>query len=212
MKQELHLLLGKIGAFALSAAFMAALVGLVFIDVHWLHNFVHETSLTEAAQELLLLAISGGFFAGARRQAERRSAWLLVGGFFLCMLIREMDFAFDALWHGAWVWFALAVALACLWHAARHIAATVRGLAYFVTHPGYGMMCAGLLCILVFSRLFGMSALWQTLMLDGYNRVVKNMVEEGCELLGYGLCLLAALSYLKDALTSRKREALAEKS
>lgn len=151
MKQELHLLLGKIGAFALSAAFMAALVGLVFIDVHWLHNFVHETSLTEAAQELLLLAISGGFFAAARRQAERRSAWLLVGGFFLCMLIREMDFAFDALWHGAWVWFALAVALACLWHAARHIAATVRGLAYFVTHPGYGMMCAGLLCILVFS-------------------------------------------------------------
>lgn len=41
-------------------------------------------------------------------------------------------------------------------------------------------------------------------MLDGYNRVVKNMVEEGCELLGYGLCLLAALSYLKDALKSRK--------
>lgn len=178
---------------------MAALVGLVFIDVHWLHNFVHETSLTEAAQELLLLAISGGFFAAARRQAERRSAWMLVGGFFLCMLIREMDFAFDALWHGAWVWFALAVALACLVHAARHIAATVRGLAYFVTHPAYGMMCAGLLCILVFSRLFGMSALWQTLMLDGYNRVVKNMVEEGCELLGYGLCLLATLSYMKTA-------------
>lgn len=197
MKQELHILLGKAVTFLLYCAFLAALVGLVFIDVHWLHNFVHETSLTEAAQELLLLAISGGFFAAARRQAERRSAWMLVGGFFLCMLIREMDFAFDALWHGAWVWFALAVALACLVHAARHIAATVRGLAYFVTHPAYGMMCAGLLCILVFSRLFGMSALWQTLMLDGYNRVVKNMVEEGCELLGYGLCLLATLSYMK---------------
>ena len=96
---------------------------------------------------------------------------MLVGGFFLCMLIREMDFAFDALWHGAWVWFALAVALVCLWYAAAH-----RGAARpadFVTHPGYGMMCAGLLCILVFSRLFGMSVLWQTLMLDGYNRVVK---------------------------------------
>ena len=133
---------------------------------------------------------------------------MLVGGFFLCMLIREMDFAFDALWHGAWVWFALAVALVCLWYAARHIAATLRGLADFVTHPGYGMMCAGLLCILVFSRLFGMSVLWQTLMLDGYNRVVKNMVEEGCELLGYGLCLLATLSYMKTVLRrmTRKRE------
>ncbi|MVZ10805.1 hypothetical protein GP913_27880, partial [Enterobacteriaceae bacterium 8376wG6] len=71
MQDELKFLLGKISAFALSAAFMAALVGLVFIDVHWLHNFVHETSLTEAAQELLLLAISGGFFAAARRQVER---------------------------------------------------------------------------------------------------------------------------------------------
>ncbi|OKB65810.1 hypothetical protein BHU62_15710 [Serratia marcescens] len=197
MQDELKLLLGKIGAFALSGAFLAALVGLVFFDVHWLHNFVHETSLTETTQALLLVAIAGGFFAAARRQAERRYAWMLVGGFFLCMLIREMDFAFDALWHGAWVWFALSVALACLWQAARHIAATVRGLAYVVTHPGYGMMCAGLLCILVFSRLFGMSALWQTLMLDGYNRVVKNMVEEGCELLGYGLCLLATASYMK---------------
>jgi hypothetical protein len=34
--------------------------------------------------------------------------------------------------------------------------------------------------------------------------VVKNMVEEGCELLGYGLCLLATLSYLKGVLASNE--------
>ncbi len=156
----------------------------MFIDVHWLHNFVHETSLTEVAQELLLLAIAGGFRRGGDRlNAAPLGCWSAAS--FLCMLIREMDFAFDALWHGAWVWFALAVALVCLWYAASTSRRAARP-ADFVTHPGYGMMCAGLLCILVFSRLFGMSALWQTLMLDGYNRVVKNMVEEGCELLGYG--------------------------
>lgn len=203
MKQDLPVLLGKAVAFLFYSAFLAALVGLVFIDVHWLHNFVHETSLTEVAQELMLAVISGCFFIAARRQAERRSAWMLIGGFFLCMLIREMDFAFDALWHGAWAWFALAVALLCLWHAARHLDAAVRGLTHVVTHPGYGMMCAGLLCILVFSRLFGMGSLWQTLMLDGYNRAVKNMVEEGCELLGYGLCLLATLNYMKGISTAR---------
>ena len=60
MQDELKLLLGKIGAFALSGAF-GGLGRPVFIDVHWLHNFVHETSLTEVAQELLLLAIAGGF-------------------------------------------------------------------------------------------------------------------------------------------------------
>lgn len=96
-----------------------------------------------------------------------------------------------------------AVTLGCLWYASRHIEATVQGLAHFVTHPSYGMMCAGLLCILVFSRLFGMNSLWQMLMLDGYNRVVKNMVEEGCELLGYAFCLIAALGYLKDRPASR---------
>jgi len=51
--------------------------------------------------------------------------------------------------------------------------------------------------------LFGMNSLWQMLMLDGYNRVVKNMVEEGCELLGYAFCLIAALGYLKDRRASR---------
>ena len=34
-------------------------------------------------------------------------------------------------------------------------------------------MAAGLLTILVYSRLFGMHELWETLMLDGYNRTVK---------------------------------------
>ena len=97
----------------------------MFIDVHWLHNFVHETSLTEVAQELLLLAIAGGFSPrpGDRLNAAPPGCWSAA---FLCMLIREMDFAFDALWHGAWVWFALAVALVCLWYAARHIAGAAR--------------------------------------------------------------------------------------
>lgn len=203
MKRDLQILLGKIGSFLLYSAFLAALMGLMFIDVHWLHNFVYETSLTESAQEVMLAAISGLFFVAARRQIAYRPAWVLAAGFFLCMLIREMDFAFDMLWHGSWLWFALAVTLGCLWYASRHVAATVKGLVHFVTHPSYGMMCAGLLCILVFSRLFGMNSLWHMLMLDGYNRVVKNMVEEGCELLGYAFCLIAALGYLKDRPASR---------
>ncbi|MEX3240341.1 hypothetical protein [Serratia quinivorans] len=203
MKHNLQILLGKASHFLLCSLLLAGLVGLIFIDVHWLHNFVYETSLTEIAQELILAAIASCFFIVAYRDAVYRPAWMLIGGFFLCMLIREMDFAFDMLWHGSWIWFAVAVALICLGYASRHIAATLQGLAHFVTHPSYGMMCAGLLCILVFSRLFGISLLWQTLMLDGYNRVVKNMVEEGCEVLGYSLCLIATLSYLKGYLSSR---------
>lgn len=202
MNQELKTLLGKAATFLLQSVFLAVLLGLIFIDVHWLHNFVYETSLTEIAQESMLAVISSSFFIAARRQAAYRPAWALIGGFFLCMLIREMDFAFDLLWHGAWVWFALAVTLVCLAFGVRHRAAALRGLVHFVSHPNYGMMCAGLLCILVFSRLFGMHVLWQELMLDGYNRVVKNMVEEGCELVGYGFCLMATLGYMKGAIAT----------
>ncbi|MBI3310247.1 MAG: hypothetical protein HYZ77_02955, partial [Serratia liquefaciens] len=81
MKHDLQILLGKIGSFLLYSAFLAALMGLMFIDVNWLHNFVYETSLTESAQELILAAISWCFFMAARRQVAYRPAWVLAGGF-----------------------------------------------------------------------------------------------------------------------------------
>ncbi len=34
----------------------------------------------------------------------------------------------------------------------------------------------------------------------------ENMVEEGCELLGYGLCLLATLSYMKTVFAPNEAE------
>ena len=62
-----------------------------------------------------------------------------------------------------------------------------------------------MLIVLVFSRLFGMHQLWQHLMLDGYNRVVKNIAEEGTELLGYSICWLASTRYLWQTRPARVR-------
>ncbi|MFI8418062.1 hypothetical protein ACQKDS_14285 [Serratia sp. NPDC078593] len=193
---QLRLIIKKLSLFALYSVVLALLMGLLMIDVHWLHNFVHEMSLTEFAQEILLAIIVFSFFISAKRHPLYRHSRVLIGGFFLCMLIRELDFVFDYLHHGAWVWLALFTTVVCVWYAIRQPKATVDGLAHFFTHSSYGMMCAGLLCILVFSRLFGMHQLWQDLMLDRYDRVVKNMVEEGCEILGYALCFFATCSYL----------------
>ncbi|MDC6119597.1 hypothetical protein [Serratia rubidaea] len=195
-RTNLNIIVKKLALFLLYSATLAGLLGLIFVDVYWLHNFVYEMSLTELMQEIFLAAIAAGFLVSARRHAEYRAARVLIGGFFLCMLIRELDFAFDYLHHGAWVWFALLTTVLCLGYAARHAASALHGLAHFFNHPSYGMMCAGLLCILVFSRLFGMHLLWEGLLLDGYDRVVKNMVEEGCELVGYAFCLFATCQYL----------------
>ena len=196
MQSDLLFIRRKALAFLGCALFLAAMMGMVFIDVRWMNNGVHETSFTEIAQELMLLVIALLFFHAAFRQPAARPMLVLIGGFFTCMLIRELDFLFDELSHGSWVWFALAAAAVCIVIAAPQPKRTVAGLADLLRHPSWGMMCAGLLTILVFARLFGMRALWQHLMLDGYNHTVKNMAEEGCELLGYSLCLLASLSYL----------------
>ncbi|WP_312047073.1 hypothetical protein [Erwinia sp.] len=196
MQSDLLFIRRKALAFIGCALFLATMMGMVFIDVRWMNNGVHETSFTEIAQELMLLAIVLLYFYSAYRQPALRPTLILVGGFFTCMLIRELDFLFDDLSHGSWVWFALAAAGACVALAVRQPKHAVKGLADLLRHPAWGMLCAGLLTILVFARLFGMRDLWQHLMLDGYNHTVKNMAEEGCELLGYSLCLLASLSYL----------------
>ncbi|CAH0492334.1 unnamed protein product [Peronospora farinosa] len=73
---------------------------------------------------------------------------------------------------------------------------TLHALARLLQHRSWPVMASGFLVVLVFSRLFGIHALWQHLMLGDYNRVVKNMAEEGTELLGYGLCWLASVRYL----------------
>jgi hypothetical protein len=198
MSDDIKIIVLKFAGFFCCALFLALMMGLVFIDVYWMHDAVHETSFTEMFQEIVLGAIALMFFLFAARQPQLRYSLLLIGGFFTCMLIREMDFLFDEIRHGAWVWLALAVAAVCLWRAGRHPSATLAGLVHFLHHHSWNMMAAGLLTILVFSRLFGVHELWETLMLDGYNRTVKNMAEEGTELLGYSFCLLSSLQYLWD--------------
>ncbi|MCT4717094.1 hypothetical protein MUA01_19260 [Enterobacteriaceae bacterium H18W14] len=180
----------------LCALAVASGVLILFSDVIWFHDFVRENSFTEIVQESILLLLALLFFGHAKKVPSRRHSSVLIGGFFTCMLIRELDFAFDQIFHGSWVWFALFTTFACVSYALRNKPKALEGLAAFMRHPAYGMMLAGLLCVMVFSRLFGMHELWEGLMLDGYNRLVKNMVEEGTEMFGYIICLLSGIWYL----------------
>ena len=120
---------------------------------------------------------------------------ILIGGFFLAMLIRELDGLFDLLSHGSWVWFALLATAGSLLLPLRHLRQTLSQLAEYTRTPYYGMMISGLLAILVFSRLFGMHGLWYAVLEENYARMVKNTVEEGSESFGYMLCLTATLGY-----------------
>jgi hypothetical protein len=196
MRNNIMLISREITAFFISGLVLVFCMAMVYIDVNWMNDALHETSFTEVTQELMLLLIASLYFVCAWQRPQQRSVLILIGGFYSCMLIREMDFLFDLVRHGAWLWFALATTAACLAMALRQPRQILPGLVSLVQHRSWQMMAAGLLAVLVFSRLFGMHQLWEKLMLDGYNRVVKNMAEEGSEMFGYSLCLIASARYV----------------
>lgn len=198
MRQDVIFVLKKMALFVGYALVVSALTGLLFIDIHMFGDKVQEGSLTEIAQELMLLVmVMLHLWLGMKQPALRYSS-VLIAGFFACALVRELDFAFDQLRHGSWVYAALTITALCLVVAASKPGNTLKGLVVFVKHPSYGILCAGLLNILVFSRLLGMGTLWHALLQEHHLRLVKNVVEEGSELFGYGLCLLASVHYFFD--------------
>ncbi|WP_193014808.1 hypothetical protein [Proteus sp. FME41] len=188
-------LLKRLALFLCAAVLIAITTGFIFIDILVLDNGISETSVTEIGQEIIVAIISLFFFVKAYQNSEQRGTFTLIMGFFLCVLIRELDGVFDQIAHGSWVWFALTVTFVCIAIAIREGNKTLTGLIHFITHPSHGMLVAGLLCVLLFSRLFGMGILWHKLLGEDYNRDVKNMVEEGSELFGYTLCLISVIWY-----------------
>lgn len=183
--------------------FLAALAVLIVIicihvDVNISNNSLTEASVTEIVQESVLLLIVLIYVFLAWRRRTQRQCNVLIAGFFLSMLIRELDALFDLIAHGSWLWFALITAISSIAYSLRKPICTVNQLVEYTRSHSYGMLISGLLVILVFSRLFGMSMLWQNVLQDGYLRDVKNIVEEGTELFGYVLCLIASLNYAKD--------------
>ncbi|ADU72222.1 MAG: hypothetical protein QM578_23840 [Pantoea sp.] len=191
----------KIRGMIIAFAGCMLVTGALFTDIFVLADEVKESSVTEIMQELILLTIASLLMRRAVEDKAHRPALILMAGFFIVLLIRELDFAFDLLAHGSWLWFALAVSFYSLYQAFRHGQQTLAGLIDFMCRPPWGMMCAGMLTVLIFSRFFGMDELWRQIAGESYPRVVKNLAEEGTELFGYMLCLLSTHDYLRELKT-----------
>lgn len=195
MKKELDFLLPYLGRVVLFAVMVSLPVVLMYLDIHWLHDDIGEWSLVELTQEGFLLASALAFVRLARSRVEHRRFAVLAAGFFACMLVRELDAVFDLVFHGFWQWVALAIAVPTLVHAARDVKGALIGLVRFLSSRAGTVMTIGLVLLLFYSRLMGMTPLWHGLLGDQYVRVFKNAVEEGTELLGYTFILSASLAY-----------------
>ena len=207
VEKDLEILLAHLGRLVLLALIMATPVALLYADIHWLGTGVGEWSLVELTQIGFLVTIVLAFVRVARARPDERGFAVLAAGFFACMLIRELDAVWDLVFHGLWSTMVTIVAASCLGYALRPSMrrATLSSTARFLASRGGALMSIALVLLLVYSRLFGMSSLWQGLLADGYVRVFKNAAEECTELLGYTLVMGAALAYAAQRLRERRK-------
>lgn len=180
--------------FALCIAFAVIVVILITsMDIHALGT-IPEDSLTERTQEALL-AISILIFAYRMKQSKAQGLWLIVG-FLGCMLIREWDAVFDQLFHGAWKFFAIPLALLCTYLALKNgIQKACQDLQDYFGTTSYKLLFAGLLVVLVVSRVLGMRLLVHIISGPYFHQSIKSFLEEGTELLGYMIIFSSSLCY-----------------
>lgn len=209
MKNDLRLLLSHLGRTFLFGFMVTLPPLLAWLDIHWLGDAVGEWSLVELTQEGFLAASVLAFARLAWRRAEDRGFAVLAAALFACMFLREMDEALDLIAHGFWKYPVTLLIVGSLAWASRDWRGAVAGLVRFLTSRAGTVMTIGLVLLLFYSRLIGMTSLWTGLLGDQYIRVFKNTIEETTELLGYTFILAASLGYLaqrvREPLASRAR-------
>lgn len=168
-------------------------VATVYLDAIVLQNDLPEAGVTETVQAVLLLVSALLFARKAQRNPEARGFLVLVAGFFLVMLIRELDYYLDVIVHGFWVYPALLVTAAAIGYAVKAKGTTQSPIVAFGHSQQGAIICVGLVIVLIFSRLFGTGSFWAHILQDGYLLLAKTIVQEGLELLGYGIILFGSV-------------------
>lgn len=165
-----------------------------------------EHSLVEYLQEGALLITVLLCVAMGKISPKRRALVWILGGAALAALIRELDAFLDSnVFDGAWqtlVALTLMVVIVRVYTLREHLKPAV---VWFINRPSFGLMAGGFMTVFVFSRLFGRTVFWEAVMGDRYIRVVKNLAEEGTELLGYVLILIAVAELFMELVLRKKK-------
>ena len=154
MKSEIRTILLGIGQFLFCALLSASAYGLYVLN---LRVSVPVESLIELGQEALLLSAAIITLRTASLEKALSGGLWLVGGFLVALFIRELDG-----WIGhAWVYCELVWLCGVAWAVkAAGLGTVIPGLAHFIGHRAFPIMCAGVAILLVYSRLYGMQTLW----------------------------------------------------
>jgi hypothetical protein len=155
-----------------------------------------EYSVIELMQPLILMVC--GMLMGwvARHYPLQRPLALPFGGMAAIFIVRELDYFFDR-WVADNFWQIIMAVIAALIIAylVRQRRRLQFALARVWPSPGLVLLFAGAVILFSFVRFVGHEPLWQAIMGDDYQRVVKLGLEEFIELVGYFFWLIGSFEY-----------------
>ncbi len=164
-----------------------------------------ETSLNEGLHAVATLLASACFVMVARIDEKLRTAAVMLAGLVFAKFIREQDSLLDHhVFDGSWQLLVAALFVLVAAYVWRHRSEVRESLDEYALQFSAGVFLSGFVVTVLFSRLIGRARFWQGVMGENYDRVIKNIAEEGTESLGYGLIAIAAVDLLIVSL-ARKR-------
>lgn len=111
------------------------------------------------------------------------------------MFIREFDAVFDQVFHGFWVYIAIAWVMFILALALRDKSNILTAMANASQARSFVYIVIGLAIVLAFSRVFGTGSLWRLILDVEAGSLAKNVIQEGLELLGYLFVFWGTIAY-----------------
>ncbi|MCG3117742.1 MAG: hypothetical protein LLH30_18890 [Candidatus Manganitrophus sp. SA1] len=169
------------------------------VDAHLLFA---ENGPVEWFQLVLLLACFGCLQTAAYRIDQRREIFHLLALLPLAAAVREMDAILDrSVFDGAWQLIVTLLVLHAFFFIRRHRLKVTIQLQPVLASGPFGLLIAGFLVVMVFSRLIGQQLFWRAALQEQYLRLVGRIVEESCELFGYLLLLFGCIEILRSSFS-----------
>jgi hypothetical protein len=180
---------------------------MVVLNIIFIHDASHvtstgkfgENSWTELIQEGILFVVAILFIIIGRNNRDLTTISNLISVFFFMSFIREFNNQIEF-----WIYLEIPLILVFAWLVFRDRQKLLLSVHHFVTNPAVSWFVIGFLVTFIFSRMFGRSALWKSLLENDYTRWAKNAAEEGIELLGYSLFLISGIELIVQVLRKRK--------
>jgi hypothetical protein len=158
-----------------------------------------ENSWTEIVQEVVLFMAGVVFIIISRKNQELNVISNLIAIFFFIAFIREFNNQIPF-----WFYLEIPLILVFAWLLFHNRQRIIVSAEAFIMNPVIAWFITGFLVTFVFSRFFGRTVFWKTILEGDYNRWAKNAAEEGIELLGYTLFLFSAVELLVQVLRNNK--------